>query len=113
MLDFASRQERYYTANSRYATVVTNASPPAPPASTTMYNVDVNGENGFYTVTTTGGTTYRLTARPSWTERLVCGDLILTNTGVRSTLGDADGDSIVNTQANLTLDQDDIDLCWR
>jgi len=88
LLDLAARQERFYTLNSRYQTTGELAGP--------------TSENGFYTADTdirddnTTATTYVLSAVPLWNQTLACGDLTLSNTGVRGVTGTADAN-----------------LCWR
>ena len=84
LLTIASQQERFYTANSIYTSDIegawNDATLPAP---------DNMSQTGLYTITAAtanSGATYVLTATPVRTDAQ-CGNLTLTNTGVRGISG--------------------------
>lgn len=81
-LDLMSRQERFYTENSRYSSTATLA------ADLGLTN-GLQSQNGEYTVavvTGAGNTTYTITLTPTNPDTY-CGNLTLTNTGVRDVSG--------------------------
>ena len=113
LLIVASQQERAFTQNDQYLTADQLG--------------NVLSENGFYTVATApnnnnnnNNNTYRLTATPNnWVDNN-CGNLMLTDTGIREVTGDFDGDAVdgdsldpaVGNVADVA-DQDDVTACWR
>ena len=82
LLTIAQAQERFYTANGSYATSVANLalSEPLP---------DITGtatENGYYTLTTTGGATFTATANTAGSQTGdddECAIFTLNNLGVK------------------------------
>ncbi|MGS2717976.1 type IV pilin protein [Eionea flava] len=119
----AASQERFFTANNRYASSITLDPPPV----NTGLGLTGLSETGLYNITVTNNapiTTFTLTATPvGWVDNQ-CGNFILTNTGVRQVSGDFDndgndGDSAdpggVDVNGNPvpdTADPDDIAACW-
>jgi len=86
LLEVAQRQERYYTDNNTYTTNLTLLGYSSSP---------VNSDNGYYSISAaaaTGGviaSSYVLTATRlgSQTSDTTCGNLTLSNTGVKSATG--------------------------
>ncbi|MFT6387579.1 MAG: type IV pilus assembly protein PilE [Cellvibrionaceae bacterium] len=82
-LDIASRQERHFTQNSRYAAGLTGG---------TVVNLTMaktTSENDLYTGSVALGadnTSYVITVNPTFVDAL-CGNLTLSNTGVRAENG--------------------------
>ncbi len=95
-LDIASRQERHFTQNSRYASTLNGT------ASAIILGMNSNtSENGQYTgrmALGTGNTSYVITVDPTFTDD-ECDNLTLSNTGQRGAKNVTTG-SIVND-------------CWR
>ncbi len=106
LLQIASAQERFYTANGSYASSVFDGA---------GLNLSDQSETGLYAISTTfnGGvnSTYTLTATPvaPWTGP-DCGSLLLTNIGTRNVTADADYDGNINLAANpnTVVDADDV-----
>jgi type IV pilus assembly protein PilE len=102
LVEMSGDLERYFTVQSTYTTSVTGAYPLVglgfadTLSETGKYNLSIANNNNVVT-------TYTITANPTWTDAL-CANFLLTNTGVRSVSGDADGDGDV--------DQADSDICW-
>ena len=96
LLDVASRQERYYTANSEYATDAELMNP--------------TSETGLYTLAVdqmgTNDTRYRLIAEETWGDTY-CGNLTLTNTNTRSIA------AVPNPTTATPAEIDLINECWR
>ena len=84
LLELASAQQRFYTANGRYA------------ISPTSVNVDTSSERGYYAISTTGGATFTATAtaRNEQSGDADCTSMTITNAGVKSGAGA------------------DVDKCW-
>lgn len=90
LLEVAQRQERYYTDNNTYATSLTLLGYSSSP---------VNSDNGYYSIAAAAGTSgiassYVLTATRlgSQTKDTTCGNLTLSNTGVKSATGTSPAD---------------------
>jgi Tfp pilus assembly protein PilE len=120
----AASQERFYTANSQYASSITL---PPPPINNGLGLTGLS-ETGLYNITVANNlalTTYTLTAappivggQPLWVDNQ-CGNFILTNTGVRWVSGDPDGVGGDGDAADLPVggvpdvaDAADIAFCW-
>lgn len=100
LLDYAARQERFFTANNSYASDIQGTwgdgvAGANPTSETGEYTISVN--NG-------AGTGYTLTATPTAGVDATCGNLMLTNTGVRGIDVNRDG----NMDAGA-----DISDCWQ
>lgn len=80
-LDIASHQERHFTQYSSYATGLTGG------GATNLTLVSANSENGYYSAATTGGGSFTVTLTPNGFTDADCGNLTLTNTGVRGRTG--------------------------
>ena len=74
MMQVASQEERYYTENNVYGTVVDIGNAVSPVRSS-------SGKHNITVVTANANATYIITATPVTTDS-ICGNLTLTNTGV-------------------------------
>ena len=101
LLEAQQFMERYYAANSRYSSDTAGTTSPTLP--TRLINVPA--ESPKYTVTLGAITlnSYTLTATPVATESQ-CGNLTLTNTGVK-------GQSVITSGADAIKAR--VALCWR
>ena len=89
LVDAQARQERYYFTRQRYASNLANLG---------YASVPVTSENGFYTLSYSGGfQNYTLKATPTGITDTQCNIMTLTNTGVEGV-----------ESATLTAD-----ACWR
>lgn len=77
LLELAQAQERFFTVNGRYAATLASLS------------IDPATENGYYTITTTGGATFtaRATASGAQTSDTACTAMTYTNLGEKSGTG--------------------------
>ncbi len=94
LMRFATAQERFYTNCNRYATALNGAQSSCSGLGAAA--ATVNSENGYYAISLAGdGSTYTLTAtaRNGQESDAKCGNLSLTDAGVKGatgTLGAAD-----------------------
>lgn len=83
LLEAQQFMERFYVANSRYSSDAAGTTSPALPAR--LQNVPQNGPRYTLSVSTVTLNSYTLTAAHTGTDS--CGDLTLTNTGVKGRSG--------------------------
>jgi type IV pilus assembly protein PilE len=79
LLDAQQFMERYYAANSMYSVNADGTGKPTLPAR--LINVPTDSPKYTITISAVGTNTYTLLASPLGTDK--CGDLSLTNTGVK------------------------------
>jgi len=77
LLELAQAQERFFTVNGRYAATLGSLS------------IDATTENGYYTITTTGGGTFTATATTAGaqTSDTYCTTMTYSNLGVKGGTG--------------------------
>jgi type IV pilus assembly protein PilE len=95
ILDFAARQERYYSVNNQYATTAANLGY----GGAFPVSVQTSGSTAYYTLneavvagTATTGPTYTVTVAPIAGQAQAtdaCGSYVLTNLGVQSNTGNS------------------------
>lgn len=85
LLEIAQAQERFYTANGSYAASIADSDGDGDP-SNDLNGVSGTTENGYYTLTTTGGSTFTATATPTAADA-DCTTITLTNLGVKGGTG--------------------------
>jgi type IV pilus assembly protein PilE len=117
LLVVASSQERFYTANGQYASLIGADVPPARGLGLTGLS-----ETNLYTIAVVANpalTTYSLTATPNGWVDVRCGTFTLFRTGVRWVSGDFDNDDIDGDGSDEDVDgvadvadPDDVTGCW-
>jgi type IV pilus assembly protein PilE len=85
LLALAQAQERFYTINGSYATGIEN-SDGDDDTSNDVTGVSATTENGYYTLTTTGGAAFTGTATQTGSDT-DCTTLTITNLGVKGGTG--------------------------
>jgi type IV pilus assembly protein PilE len=86
LLQLAQAQERFYTANGTYATGVEDSDGDSD-ASNDVNGVSRTTENGYYTLSTTGGATFTATATPVVGGDTDCTSLSINSLGQRTGAG--------------------------